>query len=1195
MRSLTILVTLPFASCSPDAKKPVTPAGGGGGTSMVQVDQLVPLESLTAGAHVHGFTATNVFLDDAGKPMGARFVHLQTKFTFDYLRVETAPQGFLWVNSFPTSDKGEPHTQEHLLLGKGDRGRKLGSSEVMALAESSAFTEQWFTAYHFHTVAGHDVFWPVFQNHLDALINPDYTDEEIRREVRNFGVDKSPEGGTLRLEEKGTVYNEMVRTYENPGVGMWRTAKQLMYGSTHPLALDSGGEPSAIRTMTAEDIRTFHRGAYHLANMGMVAAFPASMKLEVVLDQTSAILAKAATRTGKVTTEADLPKPAGAAPGTVKLVEYPFSDATNPGQLMLAWPPTRTLDETEHALVGLFLDAFAGDESTTLYKQLIDGKSRVLDLGASAVWSWSTHDQGQPVFVGLSGVKADKVDDKTVTEVRALVLAELARIAKLPDGDPELAAISDRVKSRVIDLQRRLNKFLDSPPGFGFRGIGSSWKDHLHALTKSPGFAKSVTMRPALTAIQQLLAAGGNPWRDRLRTWGLLATPYAVATKPSPTLRAKLDSERTQRIEAELGRLQKQYATKDAAATLARYQTDYDAETRKLEASAKATELPPLVDSLPMTLDDGLQYKLVEIASAKAFVATFDSMASSRISLAFRLDGIVPPDDGMYLAALPSLLADVGVIIDGKPLPADQMRERIRKEILELSVYMTESDRTGRLELVFAGAGNSAAETRTAIGWMRRVLFAPDWRIDNLPRLRDLIDQQLTGSRARMLGAEEHWVFDPRDAWRHQNAEQAHATAFLTQMHDLHRLRWMLLDPRDPKVTDETVTFLALLGEATKLPRAHLLELSQALATATKPKTAALAKWFDAGAKLSAGGQALAKAAGKDLAQLLSDLPDNSLAADWKYLTRQMAADLKFGAAKALARLEALRQQIVMRRNVRIVEVGSPASQTAIASDVEKLVGELVIPQIDDAYGRSLARPFVDRLREREPGAKPVFVGLVAPGTSSGVFLNTVPATWYGNTSDDAVLDYLTANLYTGHGGHSIFMKTWAAGLAYSNGLRPSIDNADLLYYAERTPLLPTTLKFVIDQLRKAKPDPSIARYAVATSFSSRVATGYEARASAMAANLADYQTPELVRAFRTRVLEFAKQPDLATKLFARMEAVYGKVLPGYGKLDPNGTYFVIGPDKQLAAYEDYLHATLGKATKLYRLYPRDFWIPAKL
>jgi hypothetical protein len=39
-------------------------------------------------------------------------------------------------------------------------------------------------------------------------------------------------------------------------------------------------------------------------------------------------------------------------------------------------------------------------------------------------------------------------------------------------------------------------------------------------------------------------------------------------------------------------------------------------------------------------------------------------------------------------------------------------------------------------------------------------------------------------------------------------------------------------------------------------------------------------------------------------------------------------------------------------------------------------------------------------------------------------------------------------------------------------------------------------------------------------------------------------------------------------------------------------TYFVIGNAKQLAAYQEYLHATVSKATQLFTIYPRDFWLP---
>ena len=996
----------------------------------------------------------------------------------------------------------------------------------------------------------------------------------------------------------------MVRTFEAPVTNLWRAAGHLVYGPKHPLALDSGGHPDAIREMTPVHIRTFHAAAYHLANMGMIGAFPSSMSLASVLDETAGILNKLGGRPrvseARVMSEDDLPKPAPAKAGTIRVVDYPYANATNPGPMMFVWPASRRLDEIEHTLMALFLDAFAGDESTTLYKKLIDSKTRAMDLGASDVWSYVQNDQGQPVYIGLSGVKPDKLVEPTVAEVRALILAELDRIAKLPDGDAELVAFVDRVQSRVIDLRRRLNKFLDTPPGFGIRGTGASWMDHLHELSKVKGFEKSLTYRPALGSIEKILAAKQNPFRDRLRAWGLLDTPFGVAARPSPGERARLDRERDQRVEAELARLQKHYGTRDAGATLARYQQDYDAVTKQLEDSQKAAELPPLVATPPMTLDDGLLYTTGQIGDTKTFVATFDSMASARVQLAFDVRRAVAPDDQMFLAGLPSLLSDAGVIVDGTPIAADEMRERMREEILELSVYYTDNPRTGRIELVVAGAGNGAVETRRAMQWMRRVLLSPDWRVENLPRLRDLLDQHLTGLRQRMLGAEEYWVDEPREAWWLQSALHGHTSTFLTRAHDLHRLRWMLSDPGDAKATAEAVKFLGTLAGAKTLSRAELVELADALAQDAKPRgpaSAKLARWTDAAAKLSPKARPLAVQAGKHLAGLVGDLPDGSLASDWSYLCRQMAQDLKIGAPAALKKLETVRARIVHAARSRLVEVGSTANQQALAPDIENLVRELPAgTQAPAAAPAKPEAPFRARLAARDPKAKqPTFVGLVVPSTSSGVFLNLAPTVYYTDTADEQVLDYLASNLYTGHGAHSIFMKTWAAGLAYSNGLRPRLSEGVLYYYAERCPVLPQTLRFVIEQLEKAKPDASIARYAIAKAFDSRVASGFEARASAMAANLVDELTPEVVRTFRTRVLESAKRPDLAQQLFGRMEAVYGKVLPGYGKLDPNGVYFVIGPEKQMAAYQDYLRAAVGKDATLHRIYPRDFWIPAKL
>src|SRR4029077_5344511 len=119
-------------------------------------------DALTQGQTMNGFRTTAVYLNDAERPMGARFIHERSGFTLDLLEIQSAPQAFIWVTTYPTSDMGEPHTQEHLLLGKGNKGRALGSQEPMSLVSSSAFTMQWMTCFDFYTAAGPDVFFEHF-------------------------------------------------------------------------------------------------------------------------------------------------------------------------------------------------------------------------------------------------------------------------------------------------------------------------------------------------------------------------------------------------------------------------------------------------------------------------------------------------------------------------------------------------------------------------------------------------------------------------------------------------------------------------------------------------------------------------------------------------------------------------------------------------------------------------------------------------------------------------------------------------------------------------------------------------------------------------------------------------------------------------------------------------------------------------
>jgi Zn-dependent M16 (insulinase) family peptidase len=584
--------------------------------------------------------------------------------------------------------------------------------------------------------------------------------------------------------------------------------------------------------------------------------------------------------------------------------------------------------------------------------------------------------------------------------------------------------------------------------------------------------------------------------------------------------------------------------------------------------------------------------------------STFDNMTSATTGLALRLDG-VPDDELVYLSILPALMTRVGVIKDGKPVSFEEMSEAQRKEILSLNAYFSTNFTTTRAELVVRGAGNDAVESKKSIEWMKLVLLSPDWRPENLARIRDVVDQSLSSLRNRMQGSEESWVNNPADAyWRQDNPLLLATASFLTQAHNAHRLRWMLKDAGTPETRAAISNFLGQLAAAGALNNREQLKLLLHNLQGGQPAAGSTvssggSSHIAAYAALSPAARAHAAEAAKDLENLLADIPDSSLAADWSYLLHQIRHDLLTSPEKTLADLNAVRMRLLKTGNARMFMIGSSATQQKLQEPVRDVLGNLK-PGKADVVRRSNVRMIDSHLRERTPAAgSPTFVGLVNPNSQSGVFLNSAPSATYKDTNREMLLQYLASRLYAGGGAHGIFIKTWGAGLAYSNGFRGTPAMGRIGYYAERTPELPQTLRFVIEELKKAPRDPDLVEYAIAQAFTgSRSASEYEVRGEAIAADLADGITPEVVARFRRAILELRREPTLADELFKRMEATYARVLPGYGVKAgtvEGGIFFVIGPEKQFGVYEDYLKTVEGSDTRVYRLYPRDFWMTAKL
>lgn len=1174
-------------------------------TSPVSADQA--FDNLQANQRIADFTVENVYDNGLNATMGARFRHVPTGFVMDVLRIQTVPQAFMWVNSPPPSDQGEPHTCEHLLLGKGTRGRYVASLEDMSLGNSSAFTMQMETCYHYHTAAGADVFFELMEKKLEAMLSPTFTDEEIRREVCHMGLKFNPADSSYTLEEKGTVYNEMVSTYERPWSPLFRELGHLQYGKGHPMSLDAGGYPDAIRTMTPADMRKFIAETHHLNNMSMIVAIPDEIGLNEYLATTSAIFARldpTPTVGADPATSRDRVPPAQPAPGgSISTVGFPNQNKSEPGVLVFGWQPTRNLSNNDMYMLELLWANLAGDETSVLYQRFIDSQRREMDIGASSAFAWTSLDPGQPLYMGFDNVRRDALEDSVIAKVRDKVMAEIAKVASLADGSPELIAFNEQAKARVIERRREMSRFLNSPPQFGYRGTGSRWMEHLKRLQRESGFRKSLALNSEIDNAEAMLSGAQNPWRAIIMNAKLLEpVPYAVAAVADPELLERSEAARQARVTTYINQLKQQYGVSTDKEAIDKFRADYDAQTAVIETAAATIPMPGFIDNPPMTLDDQLRFGVTKMTGGGSMVnSTFENMTGATVGLAFNMN-VVPEELLLYTAALPTMLYDVGIVRDGQPVPYDQVREQMRREILELSVYYSTNPRTERSELVIRGAGSDRNESEKVVSWMSDLLFSPDWRVENLSRIRDAVDLALANTRNTTRNSEESWVDDPANAyWRQTNPLFLHTSSFLTQTHALHRLRWRLKDAGPEAASKQFSEFMVDLADyGSSASREDLLSLTGALSPdgisegVLTPRGQKVAQLLT---KLPEPARTLAYEAIKDLKSSVTDLPDGTLGSDWSYLCRQMVSDLEYSPSRALGDLKQIMALVLASDNVRSFLVGSDANQKALATRLEDVTRRLSLTASKRQSYSSTPR-VIQRLNDRiGSNGRPVYVGLVNENTRSGVHINTAPCASYTDHDKDRLLDFLAARLYGGGGAHSMFMKTWGAGLAYSNGLRSNESTGRILYYAERCPDLAQTMQFVVNELKNAPYDTSLAEYAIAQAFGAyRSGSRYEARGEAIADDLADGVTTDAVRSFRQGILALRDSRNLYGELHERMPYVYGGVLPGYGPSEdevPGAIPFVIGPEKQFESYENYLKSVEGSQAKLYRLYPRDFWIVA--
>ncbi|KAI1776448.1 Metalloenzyme, LuxS/M16 peptidase-like protein [Hypoxylon cercidicola] len=160
-------------------------------------------------------------------------------------------------------DSGAPHTLEHLVFMGSKSYQYKGLLDKLAsraYGNTNAWTATDHTAYTLET-AGWEGFAQILPVYLEHLIVPTITDAACLTEVHHV----NGEGN-----DAGVVYSEMQGVQYTSAELMDIKARRLLYPENVGFRYETGGMMEALRVLTPEKIRSFHRAMYQPRNMCVV-------------------------------------------------------------------------------------------------------------------------------------------------------------------------------------------------------------------------------------------------------------------------------------------------------------------------------------------------------------------------------------------------------------------------------------------------------------------------------------------------------------------------------------------------------------------------------------------------------------------------------------------------------------------------------------------------------------------------------------------------------------------------------------------------------------------------------------------------------------------------------------------------------------------------------------------------------------
>jgi len=601
-------------------------------------------------------------------------------------------------------DSGAPHTLEHLVFMGSKRYQYRGLLEKLA-NRAYSYTNAWtavdHTAYTLET-AGWDGFAQILPVYLEHIIVPHITDDSCITEVHHI----DGEGN-----DAGVVYSEMQALQYRSIELMDLKARRLLYPENVGFRYETGGMMEALRVLTPERIREFHKSMYHPQNMAIIVIGEANHDdLLRILDEFEERIAEDIPPPDPQFKRpfVDSPQPPPLEKTFVETVEFPEEDEST-GEIAVAFFGPSCTDQVQATAMNIVMTYLCGSSVSVLENILVEKEQ----LASSVTYLLESR-PNTLVWFQPTGVATEKLE---------FVYKRLIELLKEVASKP---LDMDYMKECIQREKRQVKLHAEGSEQFYANNIIT---DYLF------GDRDGRTLKDLETLVEYdvLESWTDEQWREFLRKWLSDAHHVSILGKPSKKFADELkarEAERLAKRKEELG--------KEGLERL----------RQRLETAKKNNEepIPPeVLDQWPVpgtssihfiesetaragkartlgVFDNAPQKIIDSAAQSRPLFVQFESVPSNFVHLTVHVGMSKTP--AKYKPLLPlfnDIFFNSPVMRDGKRIEFEEVVKQLEKD--SISYEISSAARLGDSEGVSIQFQLEREKYSTIISWLRTLMF----------------------------------------------------------------------------------------------------------------------------------------------------------------------------------------------------------------------------------------------------------------------------------------------------------------------------------------------------------------------------------------------------------------------------------------------------------------------------------------